>query len=167
MELKPGAGGERLQPVHDPLPEVDRARVLEIPAARGYLHDPEAEVGCLEEHLGVEAEVERVAEERDVEQELARVGAVAGVHLAEVGAEHAVLDAGEEAVRYPLPARHAARDCRAGLGEPRAAPRGWASREPRTRSAWPARIGLTRSGISVGSYWPSGWSITTASAPRW
>jgi hypothetical protein len=42
-----------------------------------------------------------------------------------------------------------------------------ASREPSTRSASPRRIGSTNRGISVGSYWPSGWSITIASAPRW
>ncbi len=41
---------------------------------------------------------------------------------------------------------------------------GIARREPSTRSASPATIGATISGISPGSYWPSGWSITTTSA---
>ena len=37
-------------------------------------------------------------------------------------------------------------------------------REPSTRSASPRRIGATIRGISSGSYWPSGCSITTTSA---
>ena len=50
-----------------------------------------------------------------------------------------------------------------GIPASSAAP-GISQPEPRTRSARPSTIGATICGIRPGSYWPSGWSITTTSA---
>ena len=48
---------------------------------------------------------------------------------------------------------------------PRAAPPGIIMREPSTMSARPSWMGRIISGMIAGSYWPSGWSMTTMSAP--
>ena len=78
-------------------------------------------MGRLHEQLGVEAEVERVAQERDREQQLAAVGAVARVQVGELGAAVTpVLDRGQDAVGDPLVERHARRPGRARLGHARA-----------------------------------------------
>ena len=53
-----------------------------------------------------------------------------------------------------------------GMPAARAAP-GSSSLEPSTMSASPATIGSTILGMSSGSYWPSGCSITTTSASCW
>ena len=53
-----------------------------------------------------------------------------------------------------------------GMPAASAAP-GISSREPSTRSASPRTIGSIMRGISSGSYWPSGCSITTTSASCW
>jgi hypothetical protein len=71
--------------------------------------DAEAEVDRLHQQLGVEREVERVAQERHLEQQLARERPVARVHLGEVRAEREVLRGGQAAVGDHLPPRHPAR----------------------------------------------------------
>jgi hypothetical protein len=62
----------------------------------------------LHEHLGVECEVERVAQERDGEQHLAGERPVARVQLGHLRSHHAVLDRREAAVGEPLVQGHAA-----------------------------------------------------------
>ena len=78
--------------VHARRAERDRGGVLEVARPRRDLGDAKAEVGGLEQDLGVEGEVERVAQEGDLEQQPARVGAVAGVQLREVRPHDPVLD---------------------------------------------------------------------------
>ena len=89
---------------------------------------------------------------------LPRVRAIAGVRLGEARAHDPVLDPGQEAVGDVLPARHAGRQRRAGHAAAASRARG----RPRR-----ATIGSTMRGISSGSYWPSGCSITTTSASCW
>ncbi len=72
----------------------------------------------LNEHLGVEAEVERVAQERDLPQQAVRVRAVARVQLRQMGAEDAVLDRGQEPVRHVLVERHPALSGHSRLRQP-------------------------------------------------
>ena len=74
----------------------------------------------LHQQLGVEREVERVAQERDLEQHPARERAVARVELGEIGAHQPVLGRRQPAVGHALPPRHAAVDRPAGLEEARA-----------------------------------------------
>ena len=90
-----------------------------------------------------------------VEQQSPRVGPVAGVHLGEIGAQDAVLDRRQEPVGHVLPARHAAG------ARPSRARRGASPARGRPRRRGSAR---PSPGSGAGSYWPSGWSITTTSA---
>src|SRR5215510_4223683 len=98
MEQQAGGRPERLQTVDRRSTEPDRRGVLEVAGPRRDLPDPEAELRCLHEQLGIEAEVERISQERDREQELAAVGAIAGVKVGETCPQDPVLDRGQEAV---------------------------------------------------------------------
>ena len=116
---------------------------------------------CIEQ-LGVEAEVERVAQEGHGQQQLPRVGAIAGVRLGEVRAHDPVLDRRQEPVGQrtssaasrrsaPRPDRQPGaehevglagedrRDHVAGSAPARTARRDGASRSRRRRAAAPRR----------------------------
>ena len=125
VQDQPAGRPQRLDPVDGRDPRPDRRGLLEVAGARRDLGDPEAEVRGLHQQLGVEDEVDRVAQERDRQQELAAVGAVAGVQVGELGAQDPVLDRRQRAVGDPLVERHARRPARR-----RARPSGCRARGP-------------------------------------
>jgi len=100
--------GQGAEPVHDAHPEADRRGLLEVAGRDRHLDHEQLEVDRLEDHLGVEHEVVRVAQERHRLQEAPAVGAVAGVALGEPLPHRQVLGRGEETVGDALPQRHAA-----------------------------------------------------------
>src|SRR6266851_7152455 len=148
-------GGEGPQAVDDADPEPDRRRIREVLRGDRDLDHGQVELHGLEDDLGVEHEPVRVAQEGHRLQEPPRVGAIARMALGELPAHGQVLHGGEEAVRDLLPFRHPALGRAARV----------IMREPSTMSARPSWMGLIISGMIAGSYCPSGWSMTTMSAP--
>ena len=73
-----------------------------------HLVDPPPRLVQLHDDLGVEVEVVGVALERNRTQRVDAVSAVAAVPLAEVGADHRVLEPGEHLVADELVERHPA-----------------------------------------------------------
>src|SRR6202165_6158211 len=99
----PGQRAKRLQPVPGRGRKADRACVLVILADRGDLADLKPESAALDERLRLEDEVVAVLEKWNRFKKAARVGAVAGVELRQVQAEHAILGRGQKAIPDALP----------------------------------------------------------------
>src|SRR5262249_36962526 len=108
MQPERERGPEHAEPVAHRAAEVDRRRLREVARGARDLADAEAAVDREREHLVVEDEVVRGAEQRERREDLARERAVARVVLGELVAEEEVLDEREEAVRDVLPERHPA-----------------------------------------------------------
>src|ERR1700687_1175927 len=107
MSDVPGERAQRLERVDSRTLEADRACVGVIFADRRNLSNSKTEGRGLDQHLRVEDEVVAVLEKRNRLKETTRVGAVTGVILGQVQAEHTIFGTCQEAIADALPPRHA------------------------------------------------------------
>ena len=107
MQDQAKAGPEGLQAVDGGGPKADRRRVIEVPGPGEYLRDPEVELPGLHQNLRVEAEVDRVAQEGNRQQQLSAVCPVARMQVGQFRAHELVLDCRQGPVGYALVEGHA------------------------------------------------------------
>ena len=109
----------RLEAVHRVGDPVHARDLVAVEGGDRNLHDRTPGRDELDQDLGVEVEVVRIELKRDRAECLDLVGAIAGVELGEVAAEHPVLDRGQHLVADPLVNRHAAAQRLPALDHPR------------------------------------------------
>ena len=100
-----GRGLEDIPRVTHP---VDVADLVAVVGRDRQLRDAEFFQDELDDDLGIEMKILRVPLERNLRQRAGRVEPVAGMKLREPGAEHPVLEIGQDLVADPFVERHAA-----------------------------------------------------------
>src|SRR5208282_362806 len=89
-------------------PEIDGRSFFEILRRAGDFADTKAEMNALCQHLIVEHKVVGVLKQRQLGEDIAAKGAVAGVILRKLDSEKEVLEGGQQAIRDVLVKGHAA-----------------------------------------------------------
>src|SRR5690242_19984993 len=101
-------GGQHPQPVLHAAAEIDGGGFGEVLGGAGDFSDVEAEIDALRQHLVVEDKIVGVFQQRQLLQNPAAEGAIAGVVFGKLGAQKPVLHQGQAAVGNVLVNGHAA-----------------------------------------------------------